>query len=73
MTPVECAILAQYHKRLKLAKIWRAIARRHLSHVGELTGEAESLFTRLTRTPQQGHPIAYVRDVYHDNDGETDP
>ena len=31
MTEVELSILAQHHKLVKLAKIWRAIARRHLS------------------------------------------
>ncbi len=33
MTEVELAILAQHYKLVKLAKIWRAIARRHLSRV----------------------------------------
>ncbi len=33
MTEVERSILAQHHKLVKLAKIWRAIARRHLSRI----------------------------------------
>ena len=33
MTEIERSLLAQYHKQLKLVKIWRAIARRHLSRL----------------------------------------
>jgi hypothetical protein len=43
MTEVERAILSEYHKQLKLVKIWRAIARRHLSCIGALTVEVNAL------------------------------
>ena len=36
MTEVERAILAQYHKQIKLAKIWRAIARRRATVIYQL-------------------------------------
>jgi hypothetical protein len=56
----------QWVKQRKLHMIWRAIARRHLSRIAEITAEADSLFARLTRS--HAHPMILV-----DNDGETDP
>ena len=57
MTEVELSILAQHHKLVKLAKIWRAIARRHLSRIethAEATQRASWTWADLS-------------------DGETDP
>lgn len=65
MTEVERAILAQYHKQIKLAKIWRAIARRHLScHVAKMleVWQAEDAWMRQ----------AQAKAEHIDMDGETD-
>ena len=62
MTEIERSILAQHHKLVKLAKIWRAIARRHLSRAADLNAwqaVARSQRERLL--------------VLSNTDGETDP
>jgi hypothetical protein len=58
VTELELSILAEYYKRLKLAKIWRAIARRR--------AEQLSFF----RAAIVASPWPWVNGYV---DGETDP